>query len=197
MRGVHHVTRISGLFVSANVVAVTTFVDPGGSVHRVTTHVIKPSSFLRVFIDAPLTRYRGQSMGKLCTGTHQKRVGGFAKVSTPFRIPRRPTLSLSASMLSLRRSIGQLLRVILPQMDERRWGVSRRVVVGVGRRCGLDRLGRLRTRSVRVVHRITTRFRGPIVLCDVKGSSSIVMHLTRGTFCPNGMPFPLVRVSSG
>lgn len=67
----------------------------------------------------------------------------------------------------------------------------------VGRRCGLDRLGRLRTRSVRVVHRITTRFRGPIVLCDVKGSSSIVIHLTRGTFCPNGIPFPLVRVSSG
>lgn len=68
---------------------------------------------------------------------------------------------------------------------------------GVRRGCGLDRLERLRTRSVRVVHRITTRFRGPIVLCDVNGSSSIVMHLTRGTFCPKGIPFPLVRVSSG
>lgn len=111
-------TRISGLFLSDNVVAVTTFVDPGGSVQRVTTGVVNGSSFLRVFIDAPLRRYRGQSIGKLCTGTHGKRVQGFAKVSTPFRIPRRPTLSLSASGLALRRSIGYLLRLILPGMGE-------------------------------------------------------------------------------
>lgn len=182
-------TRISGLFLSANIVAVTTFVDPGGSVHRVTTSVVKRSSFLRICIDAPLRRYRHHSIGKLCTGTHGKRVGGFANVSTPFRRPTRPTLALSASILDLRRSIGGLLRLVLPEVRGG-WSV-------VGRRCGLDRLGRLRTRSVRVVHRITTRFRGPIVLCDVNGSSSIVIHLTRGTFTPNGIPFPLVRVSSG
>lgn len=123
MRGVHHVTRISGLFVSDNVVAVTTFVDPGGSVHRVTTGVVKRSSFLRVCIDAPLTRYRGHSIGNLCTGTHGKRVGGFANVSTPFRTPLRPTLRLSASGLSLRRSIGHLLRLVLPGIGEWGWRV--------------------------------------------------------------------------
>lgn len=123
IRGVHHVTRVNGLFISAKVVAVTTFVDPNGRLQRVTTHVVKVRSFLRVCIDAPLMRYRGHSIGKLCTGTHQNRVGGFAKVSTPFRTPRRPTLSLSASGLDLRRSIGALLRLILPVINGGKRGV--------------------------------------------------------------------------
>lgn len=60
----------------------------------------------------------------------------------------------------------------------------------------LSRLSRLRTRTVCVVERITTRYRGPIVLCSVNGSDSIVLRLTVGTFCPRGPPFPFLRVSA-
>lgn len=60
----------------------------------------------------------------------------------------------------------------------------------------LSRLSRLRTRTVCVVHRMTTRYRGPIVLCSVKGSDSMVLRLTVGTFCPRGPPFPFLRMGA-
>lgn len=60
----------------------------------------------------------------------------------------------------------------------------------------LSRLSGLRTRTVCVVHRITTRYRGPIVLCSVNGSDSIVLRLTLGTFCPRGPPFPFLRIGA-
>lgn len=109
MRGVQQVTRITGLVGSTNLVIVATFVSPCQRSHRGTGRVVK-SNFQRICIDASVRRYRGESMGKLCGTTQRKGVTRFAKVADPCRVPRRTSIIMSATRVSIRAYIGRVLR---------------------------------------------------------------------------------------
>lgn len=113
VENIRRIAEVGKLFVDTGVIVLAAFISPSNALRRMAESIIGSEDFKEVFVSTPLAVCEQRDVKGLYARARRGDIKDFTGVSAPFEVPEHPDLILDTSVVSLKVSVEEVLRLIL------------------------------------------------------------------------------------
>jgi adenylyl-sulfate kinase len=107
---IRRVGAVAGLFAGSGIICITAFISPYRSDRDLARQMASPSSFVEVYVNAPLEICERRDPKGLYAKARAGKIVEFTGVSAPYEAPLKPEVEIRTDELSIQESVGAILR---------------------------------------------------------------------------------------
>ncbi len=113
VENIRRIAEVGKLFIDTGIITLAAFISPNNALRKMAAEIIGPRDFREVYVSTPLAVCEQRDVKGLYARARRGEIKDFTGVSAPFEVPEHPALTLDTSVLSLEKSVEQVLNLIL------------------------------------------------------------------------------------
>lgn len=113
---IRRIAEVAKLFNDAGVVTITAFISPYRDDRAIAHQILGPERFLETYVAADLAVCERRDPRGLYGKARAGEIPEFTGVSAPYEAPLKPAIRLDTGILSVEKSIAQILETVLPRL---------------------------------------------------------------------------------
>ncbi len=113
VENIRRIAEVGKLFIDTGIITLAAFISPNNALRKMAAEIIDPRDFREVYVSTPLAVCEQRDVKGLYARARRGEIKDFTGVSAPFEVPEHPALTLDTSVLSLEKSVEQVLNLIL------------------------------------------------------------------------------------
>lgn len=116
VENIRRIAEIGKLFVDTGIITIAAFISPMNSLREMAASIIGKNNFLEIYVNTSLAECERRDVKGLYAKARRGEIKEFTGISAPFEEPLHPDLVLDTSILSVKESVDELLKLILPKV---------------------------------------------------------------------------------
>ena len=113
---IRRIAEVAKLFNDAGVVMITAFISPYRDDRAVAHEILGPERFIETYVAADIAVCEGRDPRGLYGKARAGEIPDFTGVSAPYEAPEKPAIKLDTGVLTVEKSISQILEAVLPRL---------------------------------------------------------------------------------
>jgi adenylyl-sulfate kinase len=109
VENIRRVAEVASLMADAGLVVLVSFISPFRSERAMARGLMRPSEFVEVFVDAPLTVCEDRDPKGLYRKARQGQIANFTGLDSPYEPPENPEIRLDTSVLTIEQTVAGLV----------------------------------------------------------------------------------------
>ena len=116
VQNIRRIAEIGKLFIDTGIITIAAFISPMNSLREMAASIIGKNNFLEIYVNTSLAECERRDVKGLYAKARRGEIKEFTGISAPFEEPLHPDLVLDTSILSVKESVDELLKLILPKV---------------------------------------------------------------------------------
>jgi len=116
VENIRRIAEIGKLFIDTGIITIAAFISPMNSLREMAASIIGKNNFLEIYVNTSLAECERRDVKGLYAKARRGEIKEFTGISAPFEEPLHPDLVLDTSILSVKESVDELLKLILPKV---------------------------------------------------------------------------------
>jgi adenylyl-sulfate kinase len=113
---IRRIAEVARLFNDAGVVMITAFISPYRDDRAIAHEILGPERFIETYVAADLAVCERRDPRGLYGKARAGEIPDFTGVSAPYEAPEKPAIRLDTGVLTVEKSISQILEAVLPRL---------------------------------------------------------------------------------
>ena len=119
VENIRRIAEVGKLFVDTGIITLAAFISPNNALRQMAAEIIGKEDFIEVYVSTPIEVCEQRDVKGLYARARRGEIKDFTGVSAPFEAPEHPDLSLDTSVLTLEKSVGKLIELILKRNERK------------------------------------------------------------------------------
>lgn len=121
---IRRIAEVARLFNDAGVVMITAFISPYRDDRAIAHEILGPERFIETHVAADIAVCERRDPRGLYGKARAGEIPDFTGVSAPYEAPEKPAIRLDTGVLTIEKSISQILEAVLPRLRNGHGGRS-------------------------------------------------------------------------
>jgi len=116
VENIRRIAEIGKLFIDTGIITIAAFISPMNSLREMAASIIGKNNFFEIYVNTSLAECERRDVKGLYAKARRGEIKEFTGISAPFEEPLHPDLVLDTLTLSVKQSVDELLKLILPKV---------------------------------------------------------------------------------
>lgn len=116
VENIRRIAEIGKLFIDTGIITIAAFISPMNSLRKMAASIIGKNNFFEIYVNTSLAECERRDVKGLYAKARRGEIKEFTGISAPFEEPLHPDLVLDTLTLSVKQSVDELLKLILPKV---------------------------------------------------------------------------------
>jgi len=116
VENIRRIAEIGKLFIDTGIITIAAFISPMNSLREMAASIIGKNNFLEIYVNTSLAECERRDVKGLYAKARRGEIKEFTGISAPSEEPLHPDLVLDTLTLSVKQSVDELLKLILPKV---------------------------------------------------------------------------------
>ena len=116
VENIRRIAEIGKLFIDTGIITIAAFISPMNSLREMAASIIGKNNFFEIYVNTSLAECERRDVKGLYAKARRGEIKEFTGISAPSEEPLHPDLVLDTLTLSVKQSVDELLKLILPKV---------------------------------------------------------------------------------
>ncbi|MGG7036602.1 MAG: adenylyl-sulfate kinase [Flavobacterium sp.] len=112
---IRRIAEVSKLMIDAGIVTVAAFISPLEKNRQLVKEIVGKQNYVEIYIETPLEECERRDVKGLYAKARKGEIKDFTGISSPYEIPKNPTLKINTLNSSIDEAVEQILNLLLNQ----------------------------------------------------------------------------------